>query len=180
MTPVLTWINTGGTLVAIATSLFLLRQGQKDRRQVREDRRREQATRLTAWPDWVTSPVHGDADRLEAAIFVYNASDQVALDVFVDYRDPARGGDSRISFGAVPPRTTSRLSIIPGALAEGWEPAAAFPRLYFQDIAGARWYRTSKGVLRTDPWPSQHQGPVRHLWKDEPQQPVLVSAVVGR
>ena len=185
MTPLFTWVNMVGTLVAIGTSLVLLRQGQKDRWQLRDDKRREQAERVTAWANWVDSPSRDDAAHQEAAIFVHNASDQVALDVFVDYRDPARGGDSRICFGAVPPGTTVRLSILlgepakGGGPAKGWEPGAAFPRVYFQDAAGTRWYRTAKGVLETDPWPRLDDGPVRHLWRDDPQRPAFVSAAAG-
>lgn len=178
---VVTWISTVGTLVAIATSLYLLRQGQQDRRQLHEDQIRQQAERITAWADWLSTEQSQTGDEpLEVAIFVHNASGQVAYDVFADYLDPARGGTSRIAYGPLPPGTTARLLIVSGDPRDHWEPAAAFVELYFQDASGRRWYRTSAGRLWPDPGPGHAEEPLHHLWRDDPQRPVLLSSPAGR
>ena len=149
-------ISSIGTIVAIAVSLFLLRQGQDDRRAVREDRRREQASRVTCWCDWSAGHQDGDYGRPQVpVIYVRNASDQAVYQTFVDYIHPERGLE-RIDLGPVPPGETRTRDVTAEIPEEPrWEPSALVPRLYFSDASGNAWMRTVKGRLREDPGPGQ-------------------------
>lgn len=148
-------ITSVTAVVATAVSLFLLRQGQVDRRELRHHQDRDQAVKVTAWADW-----HHDSDYATLAkpqlpaIFVRNSSDAAMYDVFVDYRTPIGGLPVREAIGPVPPGET-RLKVIDyeGRLIEGWEPVALFPRVYFRDSAGKRWLRNTMGRLNYDSGP---------------------------
>jgi hypothetical protein len=148
-------IASAGTLVAMGTSLFLLRQGQQDRREVREEGRREQARKVTVWSDWnPDSPEGGFALPVVPAIYVANASDQAVYEVFVDYRHPVDGNPVRIDVGPVPPgQTRHRDVLVDGVDGAGWEPSLLLPRLYFRDAEGDAWMRDVMGRLRRDPGP---------------------------
>jgi hypothetical protein len=52
MDDVASLISSVGTVIATAVSLYLLRQGQLDRRSIREEQRRSQARLVTIWADW--------------------------------------------------------------------------------------------------------------------------------
>src|SRR5690606_29554281 len=115
-------------------SLFLLHQGQVDRRTRREERERDQAAAVTAWANWHV-PEHATfAKPRLPAVFVSNSSGAVAYDVFLDYRTPVGGLPVRESIGPVPPGETRLRAIdYEGRLDGQWEPAALFPRVYFRD-----------------------------------------------
>ena len=151
MSDVATLISSSTAVIATAVSLFLLRQGQLDRRALRFEREREQAVAVSAWADWHT-PEHATFAKPQLpAVFVRNSSGSVAYDVFVDYRTPVGGALVRQSIGPVPPGETRLMSIeYDGALDADWEPAALFPRVYFRDAAGKRWIRDALGRLRVD------------------------------
>jgi hypothetical protein len=147
-------ISSGTALLATAVSLFLLRQGQVDRREVRREKDREQARQVTAWCDW-----HSDADYTFAkprlpAVFVKNSSQAAVYDVFIDYRAPEDGALFRVALGPLPPGDT-RTKVIDyeGHLPDNWEPAALFARVNYRDADGSRWIRDSIGRLRIDPGP---------------------------
>lgn len=148
-------IQSGTAIVAAVVALLLLRQGQFDRREVRRDKEREQARRVTAWADWTDSSELASltVPRIPA-VFVANSSDAVVFDVFVDYITPGDDGNTRRALGPLPPGTTRRLDVdcdIPPI--PGWEPTALHPRVYFRDSAGRLWIRDALGRLRFDPGP---------------------------
>lgn len=134
-------------------SLFLLRQGQVDRRNLAQDAQRAQARQISAWVDW-----HGLGDmgtfakpRLPA-VFVRNSSEAAVYDVFIDYRAPVDGALVRVGLGPVPPGETRVQEIdYDGQLETGWEPAALLARANFRDSAGRRWLRDGLGRLQADP-----------------------------
>lgn len=96
------WISTVGTLVATAIALFLLWQGQQDRRALREETRRNQASRVTCWCEWSPDTHEGESGHKGVpAIFVRNMSEQSVYGVFVDYYHPEHGLE-RIDIGPVP------------------------------------------------------------------------------
>lgn len=147
-------ITATGTVVAIAVSLFLLRQGQQDRRALSEERRREQASRVTCWCDWNAESPSVDYDQPHVpAIYVRNTSDQTVYQVFVDYWHPD-GVEERIDIGPVPPGETRHRDVvapIPDDLR--WEPSGMLPRVLFTDSNGNAWVRDRRGRLRPDPGP---------------------------
>lgn len=152
VTEIHTAITTATTLIAVVVSLFLLRQGQADRRELRRDAEREQASKVTSWADWHEPEFATFARPQVPAIFVRNSSEAAVYDAFVDYRDPASGSPVRQPMGPVPPGERRLLEIdYDGEVADNWEPAALFARLYFQDSAGRRWMRDGLGRLRADP-----------------------------
>lgn len=150
-----TFISTLGAVVATAVSLFLLRQGQADRRELRQEQRGQQASRVTTWCEWNLDSPDADYDQPAIpAVFVSNASEQAVYEAFVDYLDPVDGVPVRIDVGPVPPGATRHrdvLACIPNE--QHWEPSSLMPRLYFRDAEGQRWMRDSIGRLRRDPGP---------------------------
>lgn len=148
-------ITSVGTVIATIVALFLLRQGQKDRRALSEERRRDQAKQVTIWSDWNPDSPEADFDQPHVpAIHVANASDEAVYQVFVDYRDQSDGVPVRIDFGAVPPgQERSRDVPTPAANDPRWEPSSLMPRLYFRDADGRGWMRDVMGRLRPDPGP---------------------------
>lgn len=147
-------ISSVGTVVALAVSLVLLRQGQEDRRTQREDRRRAQASRVTCWCAWSDSAADLEHDHLLVpAIYVRNASDQAVYQAFVDYHHPERGLE-RIDLEPVPPGETRHRAVLAEIPEDPrWEPSALMPRLFFSDASGNAWMRTIRGLLREDPGP---------------------------
>jgi hypothetical protein len=148
-----TLISSGTAVVATVVSLFLLHQGQVDRRKLAEDAERDQARRVSAWADW-----HDQGDSATfaqprlPAVFVRNSSEAAVYDVFVDYRAPIDGALFRVAVGPVPPGEIRVQDIdYDGRLETNWEPTALFPRVNFRDSAGRRWLRDALGRLRADP-----------------------------
>lgn len=145
-------ISSTTAVVATGVSLFLLRQGQADRRALRQDKGREQARQITAWSDWHSDEYATFAKSRLPAVFVSNSSDAAVYDVFVDFRAPVTGDLFRAAIGPVPPGE-SRMRVIDydGRLVDGWEPAALHARVNFRDSDGKRWLRDPLGRLRHDP-----------------------------
>ena len=146
------WVTTISAVIAVMISLFLLRQGQIDRRRVREHEERDQAQRVSSWCAWRSD----DSSTFERprlpTIFVCNASGAAVYDVFVDYSAPDSGQRFRRALGAVAPGETRYLEVEYDAEVDrSWEPAAMHPRTYFRDSAGTYWLRDSLGRLRRDP-----------------------------
>ncbi|WP_370186966.1 hypothetical protein [Aeromicrobium sp.] len=145
-------ISALSALVATALSIFLLFQGQRDRRRLRSERRYEQARLISAWTDW-----HSDAEMTFAqprlpAVFISNSSDAAVYDVFVDYRDPVRAELFRVSLESVPPSASKRFVVeFDGPLAKGWTPDHLWAEVNFLDARGKRWIRGFRGRLREDP-----------------------------
>jgi hypothetical protein len=141
--------------VAIVVSLFLLRQGQAYRRELRREQRGQQASRVTIWCEWNLDSPDADYDRPAIpAVFVSNASEQAVYEVFVDYLDPVEGVPVRIDVGPVPPGATRHRDVLASIPAEKrWEPSSLMPRLFFRDAEGQYWMRDSIGRLRRDPGP---------------------------
>lgn len=144
-------ISSVGTLTATGVALFLLWQGQRDRRELRQDRQREQAVKVTCWCEWnPDSPLATLGSPNVPAIYVRNTSDQAVYRAFVDYVRP-QGGVVRLDIGPVPPGETRHQDVdveLPNS--PPWEPAALMPRLYFSDAAGLDWIRNAKGRLVAD------------------------------
>lgn len=149
-------ISSTTAVLATGVSLFLLRQGQVDRRALRQDKEREQARQITSWSDWHSDEFATFAKPQLPAVFVSNSSDAAVYDVFVDFRAPVSGDLFRASIGPVPPGE-SRMKVIEydGSLVDDWEPAALHARVNFRDSDGKRWLRDSLGRLRPDPGAGQ-------------------------
>lgn len=145
-------ISAAGTLVVIGTSLVLLAQGQRDRREAANDRRREQASRVTCWAEW-KSDWDGATFAQPAcpSIRVRNASDAAVYEVFVDFVSPADGRAIRADIGAIGPGATAEWIYDEPFNTDGWVPDALLPKLYFRDASGQTWKRTARGVLVVDP-----------------------------
>ncbi|MBM6401604.1 hypothetical protein [Phycicoccus sonneratiae] len=154
MDMVVQWTATISTVIATALSLFLLRQGQLDRRALAEERQREQATRVTYWCDWNSQSPEADCDHPHVpAIYVRNASDQAVYEVFVDFWHPD-GVEERIDVGPVPPGETRHRDVVAPISADPrWEPSGMRPKVYFKDADGRAWVRDRRGRLRPDPGP---------------------------
>lgn len=156
-------ISAVGTLVAIGTSLFLLAQGQRDRRQAAHDRARGQAVRVACWTEWNVDWGAGTfAQPACPSILVSNASDAAVYEVFVDFISPVDGQGIRADIGAVGPGATARWDFEETFDTAGWVPDALVPKLFFRDASGRAWKRTARGILMRDPGPSD-DGPVKHL-----------------
>lgn len=156
-------ISAVGTVVAIFTSLFLLRQGQADRRALAEDGRRDQAAQVTAWAEW--NKDWGGATLGQPTcpvVRVSNNSDAAVYDAFLDVTSPVDGVTLRISLGAIPPGDTAEWNFEENFISKGWEPAALLPRLNFRDARGVRWKRNALGVLVRDPG-AGHEAPFQLL-----------------
>jgi len=147
------WISSIGTLIAIATSLYLLRQGQQDRRQVRADTKRQQASLVTCWADWKwDSPNATLGHPSIPTLYVRNSSEQVVYDAFVDYRSPVDDALVRKAFGPIPPGDTQHRELTEHPPHDPrWDPSGMYPRLFFQDATGVRWHRSHRGRLMEDP-----------------------------
>lgn len=146
-----TLTSTSTAVVATVVSLFLLRQGQTDRRKVHEEEARAQARQITAWAEWHEGDFSTFARPRLPAVFVHNSSEAAVYDAFVDYRAPVDGRLSRVPIGPVPPgRTRVHIVDFEGPLLRGWEPAALFAEVNFRDSAGCRWRRDALGRLRAD------------------------------
>lgn len=145
-------IASVSAVVATAVSLFLLRQGQVDRREVRRDKEREQARQVTSWADWHSGSRFATLARPRLpAVFVSNSSDAAVYDVFVDFRAPVTGRLFRAAIGPIPPGESRVRSVdYDGDLIDGWEPAALHVRANFRDSDGKRWVRDPLGRLRQD------------------------------
>lgn len=142
-------------VIATVVTLFLLNQGQRDRRALTREAKREQARHVSAWADWQHL---GDLATFGKphlpAVFIRNSSSAAVYDVFVDYRAPIDGAATRVAIGPVPPGETRIRQIdYDGKLESNWEPAALFPRVNFRDSTGQRWLRDAMGRLRPDPGP---------------------------
>ena len=155
MNDVAALISSVGTVIATAVSLYLLRQGQRDRRSLRDEQNRSQARQVTIWTDWNADSSERDFDQPHVpAISVANGSHEAVYEVFVDYRDQTDGTPVRIDFGAVPPgQIRSRDVPTPAARDPRWEPSSLLPRLFFRDAEGRGWMRDAMGRLRQDPGP---------------------------
>lgn len=153
MDEISTLISTVTAVVATAVSLFLLRQGQVDRRRIAEEAERAQAHKITAWSDWRDLGDFGTFSKPRVpAVFVRNSSEAAVYDVFIDYRAPDDGALLRVALGPVPPGETRFREIdFDGPLGATWEPVALFARVNFRDSSGRRWVRDSLGRLRVDP-----------------------------
>ena len=153
--PVNEWVDTisaAGTLVAIGTSLFLLAQGQRDRRDVASERKREQASRVTCWVEWNVDWDGGTfAQPACPSIRVKNASDAAVYEVFVDFFSPVDGQAIRADVGAVGPGSTAQWNFEEPFDTTGWIPEALVPKLFFRDASGQEWKRTARGLLVPDP-----------------------------
>lgn len=145
-------VSTLTAVVATVVSLFLLRQGQADRRELRRDREREQARQVSSWVDWYSDQdMTFEKPRLPA-VFVANSSDSAVYDVFFDFRTPDTGDLRRASLGPLAPGDRKFEEIdYEGSLSLGWEPAALQASVYFRDSTGVRWVRDSQGRLREAP-----------------------------
>lgn len=157
MAEISTLISSATAVVATAVTLFLLHQGQVDRRKLAEEAERAQARQVSAWADWHDL---GDfatfAKPVLPAVFVRNSSDAAVYDVFIDYHAPIDGALFRVGLGPVPPGETRVHEIeYDGRLEAEWEPSALFARVNFQDSSGRRWLRDSLGRLRVDPGPGR-------------------------
>jgi hypothetical protein len=156
-------IGAAGTLVAIGTSLFLLRQGQGDRRDAANEKKREQASRVTCWGDWATDWDGATfAQPACPSVRIRNASDAAVYEVFVDFVSPADGMTIRADIGAVGPDGTAEWNYEEPFNTEDWVPDALLPVLYFRDASGHAWKRTARGVLVADPG-AVADGPVKQL-----------------
>lgn len=156
-------ISSVGTLVAIGTSLFLLAQGQRDRRDVVDERKRKQASQVSCWAEWNSDWDGASLAQMRCpSIRVKNASDAAVYEVFVGFISPVDGQAFRADIGAVAPGCTACRNYEDPFEVAGWVPDALLPKLYFRDANGVMWKRTARGVLVPDPGVSA-DGPIKQL-----------------
>lgn len=152
-----TFISSATAVVATVVSLYLLHQGQVDRRKLAEVAERGQARQVSAWTDWHDLGDLGTVAKPKLpAVFIRNSSDAAVYDVFIDYRAPTDGAIFRVGLGPVPPGETRVREIdYDGRLEADWEPGALFARVNFRDSTGRRWLRDALGRLSADPGPGR-------------------------
>lgn len=149
-----TAISALASVVLGATSLFLLLQGQRDRRIIADDRRAEQAKRITVSAEHVTQKQDGHSWQiLGLSVIIRNDSDRpiffgpmptVALYTRPSWRSADDGGNLaadwqtenlELPHGRIDPGTVVELK----TESTGVDSA----RLKFTDTEGNRWVRTS-------------------------------------
>ncbi|MGQ2910682.1 hypothetical protein [Aeromicrobium sp.] len=149
-------VSSAAAIIATGLSLFLLRQGQSDRRALRREQRRDQATRISSWADWYSDDQMTFAQPRMPGIYVANASGAAIYDVFVDFRDPISGDHLRAPVGPVPPNDQKRVDVeVEGPFPSGWAPEQLFAQVNFLDAGGVRWTRGFQGRLLEDPGPGE-------------------------
>jgi len=151
------WLAGTGTVGALAVALVLLSQDLRARREVEEDRRRAQASRVVCWLESVKTVVDPlppgtrvplGARHLE--VILHNGSEEPVFDcrLHVDL-DPAaprtfRAGRRQLTLTErmLPPGQTRRPLSLPGAdlpHANAW--------MVFTDTSNQRWQRGHTGRL---------------------------------
>lgn len=159
-------VGAAGTLVAIGTSLLLLRQEQGDRHDAADVEKREQASRMTCWADWAADWDGATfAQPACPSVLIRNASDASdasVYEVFVDIVSPVDGMTIRADIGALGSGGTAAWNYEEPFNTEAWVPEALLPALYFQDAGDHAWRRAARGVLVPDPG-AEAGGPVRQL-----------------
>lgn len=151
-------ISAVGTVVAIFTSLFLLMQGQRDRRMVASDRRQEQAAQVTTWAEWNYDWPDALYEQSKCPVVrLRNASNAAVYEAFVDITSPVDGQTLRVDIGAVPPGHTTDWNFTQRFSMKNWVPDALSPRLYFRDARGQRWKRNALGILGVDHSPGHDE-----------------------
>jgi hypothetical protein len=140
-----TWVGAVGTVGALFFAVITLRSEFRSRRADEADKRRAQASLVTAWTE--RSPAAIDDMRglpdegreRRPCVVVSNQSDGVVHEVFWTLWDEET--ESRMDHGyvrALGPRVTHRV-VVPGPL--GGEPTV---RLIYQDAEGVLWGRASR------------------------------------
>jgi hypothetical protein len=132
------WLAAVGTFLAFAVALRLLFKELAARREVEEDRRREQASRVAIWTQSVPAP----GPSATYAIVMNNSSEEpVSAITFVMYHpDEPERVIREDSWDLLPPGRH------PGpATTETYLPGPI--RLSFTDAAGRRWTRYPNGRL---------------------------------
>jgi hypothetical protein len=81
------WVTAFGTLAAFAVALQLLAKELAARREVEEDRRREQARRVAAW----TLPA-GRAPKVSHVLFMHNGSEEPIYEITLAMENPDEPG----------------------------------------------------------------------------------------
>lgn len=142
------WIDTAsnvfasiGTVGAFISGFVLLRREHRREADRREDERRSQAARVSAWVEIRTA---SDGAR-ELMFHVHNASDMPIYEVELPL--PTRSGEESDTefIGLVPPGQTVRH-----AAPQDWLSSYAGPEpiiVEFLDSAGRQWRRDEQGAL---------------------------------
>jgi len=143
------WLAAVGTLLAFVVALRLLFKELAAHREQEEDRRRNQASLVTAW--MMSKPLSRTEER--SAIMIRNGSDEPVFDGwcvlvastsrFASEREPVFDWEFR--WRVLPPHETLEDELdLPQLLTPPWD---ARIRLSFTDAAGRRWTRYPDGQL---------------------------------
>jgi hypothetical protein len=125
----------------------------------RRDRRRQQATKVSGWYDWIVSDP--DADELDVQVIVRNASDQPIYSVTVFYMSPVRWRWRRSPVNVlwqarfIAPHSDRhgqlRADEVRLAMESGYfrnrEQGFDSVRILFMDASGREWERAEAGSL---------------------------------
>jgi hypothetical protein len=151
------WLAGAGTVGALAVALVLLAQDLRARREVEEERRRAQASRVVCWPESAKTVMQelppGVAVPLGAhhlEVILHNGSDEpvfdcqvhVELDAFAPRMFPYGSRRSTLTERMLPPGRTRRPLSLPG---DDLPHASIW--MAFTDASNRRWQRGRSGRL---------------------------------
>jgi hypothetical protein len=181
-----------GTVATAGVSLYLLRQGQRDRRQLREDQDRSQAELIAVsyTPGGDAAPVSAD-NWPGRFLTVHNNSNQPAYLLGVEFTDNPNGGEPGRTFL----ETISRQApdgdtvILPGEAKDVPVPVSRSPEIgvlgdfaivSFRDARGVEWRRRSDTLELDRPaWHSRLNLVQRFVEAADRAVPEKVSVIVN-
>lgn len=147
--------TSASAVVAVLVSLYVLRLQLQDKQELKRDRDREHASRVSCWADWSSDgmPVLSGAVLRRPVLTVANRTDEPVFGAFVDYRDQVDGHPIRVDVGTVPPGSLkfTELDLSSAELPADWQPEFLMPALYFRDTRNRWWHRNTVGYLKLDP-----------------------------
>lgn len=153
--------TTVSAVIAVGISSYVLRLQLRDRQEVRNERERENAIRVSCWADWSTDevPLLSGAVLRDPIVCVANQTDEPVYGAFIDYRDPFDGHPVRVDVGTVPPGSLRSVPIVvrQADLPTDWQPEYLLPTLYFRDTRNRWWHRNIVGYLVADPGPGNDE-----------------------
>jgi hypothetical protein len=145
------WLGAIGTVRALFFAPQTLRQDHKDARLRDEDRRREQATKVSVWPihPVIDDPARAPRNRRYPTIKVVNASGLPIFELWMLVVFPETNTETILDDREVLPPG----EFIEQPLPDDLQVVPGFPVsrlvLRFRDASGRRWVRTGAGDLHT-------------------------------
>jgi hypothetical protein len=161
------WLAALGTVAAFGVALRLLAKELAARREAEEDRRREQARSIGAWP---TAPVpeHPRAANQVFTVILRNGSQEPVYNVQAVMKHPDLSSDEvrragwstwQLTLGILPPgENFTKLRLVP------YQPGPI--ELSFTDAQGRRWTRHTDGRLLGEADPPRRKVDPLKEWSD--------------